>query len=174
MTLLSCKSFLREYLEWLYKPSLSMSVTILSDSFKDRILFINLFKIGEHRGEGRKCLCVWEEYCMPCGLKGHNCPTKIAFQGWWSLREPVYGFRPWLLELALRVQSALSFRIFLFPQHGVSASVSWKLELFLPRMITGCTNSTYGEAHFWIWGIRKDLLECRFFPFLKPLNHYII
>lgn len=42
---------------------------------------------------------------------------------------------------------ASSFRIFLLPQHNeVIASVSWKLELLLPRPIIGCTNIAYWEA----------------------------
>lgn len=134
-------------------------VTILSHSLKDRIRFISLFKNGHQSREGGECVgCVFGKvlreaiapqslYCRD-GETPESLPLGSGLDGW---------------QLAFRVYTASSCGIFLLPQHNeVNASVSWKLELLLPRMITGCAKECLLGGLFWIRGIIRDLLECRF------------
>lgn len=96
------------------------------------------------------CICVFGRgVCTPQGLKGSDCPTSLHCGDGEIPQSLPSGSGLDLWQLAFRVQSASSFRIFLLPQHNeVSASVSWKLELHLPRPIIGCSNSAYWKASF--------------------------
>lgn len=144
---------------------------LLSHFFKDRLCFISLLKNGHQRGEGGKCVvCVFREgYCA--WPEGKRSPHKAGHTG-----------------------MVKSQRVFLWVQASIIGN--WRSRYRLPHLAFSSCLSIWGHCLrtwdtsclvwlldvqsvligrlLWIWGFRRDLLECRFVFWVLLLLLFIL